>query len=88
MTVQAYILMTQVERDAATALDGGSVALGAQQIDNPLANNLGYGTIVGMWTAPARLLNDPDYARWVPTLGLLPIHVMDSATLLIPIDDD
>lgn len=88
MTVQAYILMTQEERDAATALDGNGVALGAQQIDNPLANNLGFGTIVGMWVAPARLLNDPDYARWVPTLGTLPIHVMDSATLFVPILDD
>lgn len=86
MTVQAYILMTQEERDDATELDGGGVALGAQQIDNPLANNLGYGTIVGMWVSPARLLNDSDYVRWVPTLGTLPIHVMDSATLLLPVD--
>lgn len=84
MTTQAFIVMTQTERDVATALDGGGIGLGARQIDNPLSNNLGYGTLVGMWVAPARLLNDPDYARWVPTLGTLPIHVMDSDTLFVP----
>lgn len=88
MTVQAWIVMDSQQRDDATALDGNGVALGAQQIENALANNLGYGTIVGMWVAPARLLNDPDYVRWVPTLGTLPIHVMDSATLFIPVIDD
>lgn len=84
MTVQAWIVMTQQERDDATALDDGDARLGARQIDNSLANNLGYGTLVGQWVAPARLLNDPAYARWVPTLGTLPIHVMDSDTLFIP----
>lgn len=55
--------------------------LGSQEINNLLANNLGYGTLLGKWVAPARLLNDPEYVRWVDTLGTLPIHVMDSETL-------
>lgn len=38
------------------------------------------------WVSPARLLNDPDYQRWVPTLGLLPIHVLDSETLFPPVN--
>lgn len=84
MTVQAWIIMTQEERDDATALDDMDAALGAREIVNALANNLGYGTLVGKWVAPARLLNDPDYARWVPTLGTLPIAVMDSDTLFAP----
>lgn len=84
MTVQAWIIMDQTQRDAATALDDEEIKLGARQIDNPLANNLGQGTLVGKWVAPARLLNDPDYVRWVPTLGNLPIVVMDSDTLFIP----
>lgn len=81
MTVQAWIVMDQTQRDDATALDGGGILLGARAIDNALANNLGYGALVGQWVSPARLLNDPDYLRWVPTLGTLPIHVMDSETL-------
>jgi hypothetical protein len=81
MTVQAWIVMTTSEKNAATLLDDEDAALGAREIGNLLANNLGYGTLVGNWVAPARLLNDPDYSRWVPTLGLLPIHVMDSDTL-------
>lgn len=88
MTVQAYIVMTQAERDAATLLDDAEVRLGAQEIVNALANNLGYGTLVGKWVSPARLLNDPDYARWVPTLGVLDIHVMDSETLFAPQTED
>lgn len=85
MTVQAWIIMDQTQRDDATALDDENAMLGARQIENPLANNLGHGTLVGQWVAPARLLNDPDYVRWVPTLGSLPIAVMDSDTLFIQI---
>lgn len=89
MTVQAMIIMTTSEKDAATQLDdnfpqGGGVRLGAREITNVLANNLGFGTLVDQWVAPARLLNDPDYIRWVPTLGLLPIHVLDSETIFPP----
>lgn len=86
MTVQAYILMTTAQKIEAEALDDMSARLGAREIDNPLANNLGYGQIFGMWVAPARLLNDPFYARWVPTLGLLPIHIMDSEVIFIPLE--
>ena len=84
MTTQAYIVMTTSEKDDAVLLDGNGIALGPRQIDNSLANNLGFGTLVGQWVSPARLLNDPDYSRWVPTLGTLPIHVMDSDTLFVP----
>lgn len=84
MTVQAWITMTQQQRDDATLLDDEEAVLGARQIDNTLANNLGLGTLVGKWVAPARLLNDPEYVRWVPTLGILPISVMDSETLFLP----
>lgn len=88
MTVQAYIVMTPAEKDDAVLLDGNGIALGPQEVTNVLANNLGYGTLVGKWVSPARLLNDPDYARWVPTLGTLAIHVMDSETLFPPPSTD
>lgn len=84
MTVQAYILMTQEQRDPAEALDDVNAALGSQEIVNTLANNLGFGTLVGQWVSPARLLNDPAYVRWYDSLGTLPIHVMDSETLFAP----
>lgn len=85
MTVQAYIVMTETQKDAATLLDNDDIALGAQEITNVLADNLGYGTLVGAWVSPARLLNDPDYTRWVPTLGTYLIYVMDSDTLFVPV---
>lgn len=84
MPVLAFIVMTQQQRDDATLLDNEDSMLGARQMDNPLANNLGLGTLVGQWVAPARLLNDPEYVRWVPTLGVLPISVMDSDTIFLP----
>jgi len=88
--VQAWILMTQAQRDAATALDNSTTGLGARQIENTLADNLGVKesldltTIVGMWVATARVLTDPAYVRYVPTLGSLPIRTMENTTLFNP----
>ncbi len=87
MTVQAFIIMTQQQRDDATLLDDEDAMLGARQVDNPLSNNLGLGTLVGKWVAPARLLNDQEYVRWVLSLGVLPIAVMDSETLFVPLPE-
>lgn len=84
MTVQAWIALTPAQKTAAVALDDEDAALGPRPVDNSLANNLGYGALLGQWVAPARLLNDPDYSRWVPSLGSLPIYVMDSDTLFSP----
>lgn len=86
MTVQAWIVMTGAQKDAAVALNDEEIQVQPPEITNPLANNLGYGTLVGQFVVPARLLNDPDYSRWVPTLGTYPIHVMDSDTLFVPIE--
>ncbi|MBY5581854.1 hypothetical protein [Rhizobium leguminosarum] len=87
MAVQAFIIMDQTQRDAAEALNDMDAILGARQVDNPLSNNLGSGTLVGKWVSPARLLNDPAYQRWVPTLGGLPIAVMDSETIFAPVEE-
>lgn len=84
MTVQAYIIMTQTERDAGEALNDVDAGLGARQINNSMADNLGRGSMQGLWVSPARLLNDVAYMRWVLTLGLLPIAVLDSETLFLP----
>jgi hypothetical protein len=85
MTVQAYIIMTQEQRDAAEAMNGNGVGIGAQQIDNPAANNLGNDVMVGLWITPARLLANEMYQRWWATLGTLPIRVLDSEVCLITI---
>ena len=86
MTVQAWIVMTPSQKNEATLLDDEDAMLGAREVVNSLANNLGYGTLVAQWVAPARLLNDPDYTRWTASLGSLPIHVMDSETLFAWVD--
>lgn len=84
MTTMAFILMTSEQAAEAELLNGGGIELGAREINNPLSNNLGLGTLLGMRVSAARLLNDPEYQRWVPTLGTYPIHVIDSETLFLP----
>ena len=84
MTVQAWVIMTETQKNAATLLDDEEAMLGARDIDNPLANNLGHGTLTTKWVAPARLLNDVAYARWVPTLGTLDIRTLDSDVIFLP----
>lgn len=85
MTVQAFIVLTAEQKTSAEALNTEDVAVMAQAINNTLANNLGFGTLVGLYVLPARILNDPAYAAWVPSLGGLDIHVMDSETLFLPV---
>lgn len=84
MTTIAYIVMTPEQKDQAVMLDDANAELGPRIVDNELANNLGYGQLFGMWLAPARLLVDPTYLRWVPTLGAYPIHVFDTDTVFLP----
>lgn len=79
--VQAWIVMDATTCAAAIALNDEDAAVDPLEITNSLANNLGYGTLVGQFVVPARLLNDPSYTRWVTPLGSLPIYVMDSTTL-------
>lgn len=88
MTVQAWIVMDSTQKTAAVALNDDEIQVRPPEIANALANNLGYGTLVGQFVVGARILNDPDYVRWVPTLGSLPIHVMDSDTLFPWVDPD
>jgi hypothetical protein len=85
MTVQAFILLDTAQKDAAITLNTEDAAVAPQAITNTLANNLGFGTLVGLFVLPARLLNDVAYTAWVSSLGSLPIHVMDSETLFVPV---
>jgi hypothetical protein len=87
MTVQAWIIMTPQQQSDATLLDDENQMIGGREIDNSLANNLGEGTLVGKFVVGARILNDPDYVRWVSSLGSLPIRAMDSDVLFVPSQD-
>lgn len=84
MTVMAFIILTPQQAEDSTELNGGDYNVAPMEITNTLADNLGHGTLVGQFVLPARLLNDPGYAPWVPSLGSLPIHVLDSETIFLP----
>lgn len=85
MSVQAWIVLTGSQKNAAVELNDGEIQVDPMEVTNHLADNLGYGAMLGSFVLPARLLNDTDYSRWVPTLGTYPIHVMDSDTLFAPV---
>jgi len=88
MTVQAYILIpTLAQKNAVVALNDGNAALMPQLINNAMANNLGFGTIVGQWVVPARLLNDSDYSRWYEMLENNDIHIFDSEVIFAPLEE-
>lgn len=86
MTVQAFIVLSSTQAIASSALNNDDYAVAPQEVVNALANNLGFGALVGLFVLPARILNDPGYVAWVPSLGTLPIHVMDSETLFAWVD--
>lgn len=84
MPTFARIVMTPQQAADAVALNNEDAGVDPRVIDNPIANNLGYGTLLGQKVVPARLLNDPDYTPWWATLGSLPIHVLDDDTIFLP----
>jgi hypothetical protein len=81
MTTMAFILMNPSQRDSGEALNGDGIALGARAVNNPLADTLGHANLVGSWASPARLLDDPEYARWQPLLSPRPVYVLGSDML-------
>lgn len=84
MAVQAYVLVTTEQLAAAVLLNDDNQNVQGRLITNTLANNLGYGVLVGLYTIPASVVATPGYERWYPTLGTYDIHVMDDATLYPP----
>lgn len=82
--IEALIIMTEEENAAAALLNTSLARVEGRIVDNPLANNLGEGVLVGKYLAPARLLNDELFVGWVATLGLLPIRTFDTDTVYIP----
>lgn len=84
MTVQAWIILDATQATDARGLNDSDHGVDPMEVANPLAANLGIPDLVGKFVLPARLLNDLGYVRWVPSLGGLPIHVLDSDTLFGP----
>lgn len=86
MTTQAWLILTPAACDAVLALNEpeSGVAVIPREIDNPLANNLGEGTLVGKFVAPARVLNDAEYSAYYALCSTMPIRTMDSDVLFVP----
>jgi hypothetical protein len=87
MTTLAWIILTPAQAAAAVELNTESTRVEPREIDNPAADGLGVGTLVGQFVLPARLLADPDYAAWRSSLGSLPNRTLASTALFRPADD-
>lgn len=86
MATQAWLIFTSEQNDDVLVINATSpnAQVVPRVIDNPLANNLGEGTLLGKYVAPARLLNDPEYTAFVAVCSPLPIRAMDSDVLFLP----
>lgn len=88
MAVMAIFVLTESQRAAVMALNTNTFKVDPRLIDNPLANNLGYGVLVGKYMLPARIINDPNMTQWYDMLGSLPIYTFDMDVLFVPNPDD
>lgn len=88
MATFAWIVMTAAQAAEAVTLNYGDASVDPRKVDNPQANDLGEGVLVGKSVLPSRLLSDPSYARWNATLGAMPVRMMDSDVLFIPSPED
>lgn len=89
MTVAAMIVLTGTQRDAAMLLNQGSEGINVNPIpiNNDMANNLGYGTLVGLYVLNAARLNDSAWvAIWGEMFASNPIYVLDTDTIYEPAD--
>lgn len=92
MPVAAMIIIDATERTAAMALNQGSagvnpVNVNPVPISNPLANQLGHGTLVGLYVLNAAILNNPAYADvWGEMFSDNPIYILDTDTIYEPAD--
>ena len=83
MASQAWIIIPSISVGEAVSLNSVSAAVDPRLIDNAAANALGEGTLTGRFVLPARIINDPAYAKWTSWLsaGQFPVRVMDSDCL-------
>ncbi|AGC35626.1 hypothetical protein RHEph03_gp059 [Rhizobium phage RHEph03] len=88
MAATAMIIATPEQKAAAEAIN--AEAVGAQVmgllINNPAADRLGYGTLVGNYVFSVNTLNDPLAYQFWPVLGELPIRIIDIDVIFLPVE--
>lgn len=81
MTVTNYFILSEAEKNAASAFDNDDVALGARRVDNSLPgvglnlNDNATGVeagepvpLTGKWVCAKRIVDDPDYVAFAPDM--------------------
>lgn len=105
MAVQNFFVLTASQRTAVMAFNGSEVAINPRAIDNASPgvginlNDAATGflagdpvTLTGMFVAPKRIVDDPDYQAYVPDMinYLLdkPFATLEPETIFTPCAED
>lgn len=81
MPIQSWLIFTPEQNEDVLEINettSGLARVIPRQIDNPLANNLGEGTLLGNFVAPASIIVAPNYSDFYALCSTLPIRTMDS----------
>lgn len=83
MIIDYLIVPDQETEDAIEALNADHVGIAVIgfPINNPTADTLGHGTLVGKWVIPASLLTDPLFVDWYDLIKDLEPLTTDSDNL-------
>lgn len=88
MTVFAFTVLTEAQRDAVVAVNGTPAAFGVainpRLIDNPMADELGFGVLTGSYICQAALRNDETYSAFHEALAAGTIRLLDTDTVIVP----
>ena len=87
MTNRNWIVLTTTDAAAATALNTRDAAVAPRVIDNPRADSLGPGGLVGALALPQRILEHPGYMAWRGRLADLPVVTADAGELFVVLDE-
>ena len=87
MVMINWIVLTAQDCIDVVSLNGEHARIEPREINNPAANNLGKGTLLGLFVIASRVLNNNVYDRWIDLLDNFPRHDIDSDSLFLPIQD-
>jgi hypothetical protein len=85
--IQTWILVPTAGIAALRNLNQKDAAVEPRLIDDPAANTLGFGMLLGKYVLPARIADDPRYSRWASRIAAIPRGDADAEDLFLPSTD-
>lgn len=76
--ITSLVIVDETQRDAAIALNDELITVDPRLINNPYADNLGYGTLYGKYAFSRNVLISQEYSRWWEMLSGCLIIIADT----------